>query len=263
MLVASFVLSNARAEVAWVDRPMVLDPFHARFETGVATARSRIAGAPHVGGGENFEAVLGLPVIAELGVRTGRRFDDESQAIGADSSARLFDHETSNVGGGRWANPELRLRMSLLDVAMQENEKVASFMLGIEARGVVPTTSSTRFTLSPGIPMRIVVPHRGRVDLGVFLPIRAEPDTPFTISVPVGFWSQRGDCFLGILGDLRFNRVSSATEKKMRFDYDTGVGVGCTIDRIVDVKTQIYLRRVTDVDWETIGLGLGVAFNVP
>jgi hypothetical protein len=108
------------AKNPWVERPLTLKEFHAEFNAGIGVGSGPSAnnGPQQLGAGSSFEGAVGLPFLGEIGVRSGYRFNNAGiaagQGIGADYYGRLFDHETSNVGGDPFANPEIRLRGNLI-----------------------------------------------------------------------------------------------------------------------------------------------------
>jgi len=240
----------------WVDRPMVLAPYHASFAVGVSRAELPTADGAAWGTGSNFEAVLGLPNLLELGVRTGVRANDVARAAGADRWARTFDHESSNLGGDELATPEIRLRGSLADF----HGVVA---VGVESRFIVARAEGTHFTVAPGIPLRIHLGEATRIDTGVFVPFRSTADAIVTVSLPVEVYFQLGDFFFGPATGVRYHRIDG-TPKTNRVDVPAGLALGWTLFRRLDLGAQLYSYRINDEEWKhTLGFGFGAQVTVP
>ena len=237
--IATSAIAHAEESPRWVQRPIVLGPSSARFDAGAASAHSAV--------GTSFEAAIGLPVLLELGVRIGDRPSTDARAASSDAYARLFDHETSNAGGAAISNPEIRARFSALDFG--------DVALAIEGRLVVPRAADTRWTISPGVPVRMRL-SQVRIDTGVFLPVRFTPDDKYTLDVPLTLWLQARDFIFGPITGVR------AT--KDRFDVAAGLGAGVTLFGALDLKAQAYSFRVNDADWKhSFGVGLGLGVTTP
>jgi hypothetical protein len=242
--------SPARAE-RWADRPLTLGPWQAAFDLGVGgTARGSAA--------TSLEWTLGLPLVAELGVRVGARVGD-ARLAGTDAYARLFDHETSNLGGDRWSNPELRLRGYLVDLRLVG--------IGLEMRLVAPAAEGSRATLAPAVPVRFRWGSRLRVDTGIFVPIRLGHELAYAISVPAEVWLQLGDAFVGPMTGVRFGHDAppfAAAPITNRVDVALGLGAGVALGRSWDLRAQIYTPRINDPDrGRFVGFGLGTEVRVP
>ncbi len=263
----TFVASagDARAEVPWVERPLSLKTLHAQIQAGVGFGQYPAIGGQKFGTGSNLEAALGLPFFGELSVRTGLGFGDAGRFSRADYYARLFDHETANAGNDAWANPEIRLRGTIVDLEV--------FAIGLESRFVAPLATGTNFSVAPGVPIMIRVPKLLRIDTGVFVPIAFNDQTEYTISIPAQLWIQVKDAFFGPMTGIRFNRVATttidlagakSTSTTTRTDIPAGIGGGYTIGGMLDLKAQIYMLRINDADWsKTIGGGIGVGLLIP
>jgi hypothetical protein len=265
--------SSDDTKKAWVNRPLALKDFHADFEAGLGfgqyTALSPCPNQPltvgcgtsqHFGAGSNLEASVGLPFLGDIGIRTGYRFGQDGINSGADYYARLFDHETANLGGDAWANPEIHLRSAFVDLPV--------FAIGFETRFIVPLANGSDFSAAPGLPIRIRVPDIARIDTGIYLPIEFSSDIAYTISIPAQLWIQIQDAFVGPMSGVRFNHLEACVNgncvASSRTDVPAGIGGGYTVGGILDIKAQLYTLRINDSDWSKfLGGGLGVGIVVP
>jgi hypothetical protein len=244
--------SAARAE-PWVDRQLTLGPWKASFDFGAGgTARG--------GAGTNVEWTLGLPLVAELGVRTGARFDGEARLAGSDAYARLFDHESSDLGAARWSNPELRLRAYMVDLRF--------VAIGLEGRLVVPAAQRSVAAFAPAVPVRFRWGHRVRVDTGLFVPLRFDRDLAYSISVPVALWIQLGDAFVGPMTGVRLGHdappFASTSAASDRVDVALGAGAGVALGARWELRAQIYSPRINDAErTRLLGFGLGTEVRAP
>ncbi len=259
------IAGDARAEVPWVERPLSLKTMHAQIQAGVGFGQYTAIDGQKFGTGSNLEAALGLPFLGELSVRTGLRFGDAGKFANADYYARLFDHETANVGHDAWANPEIRLRGTIVDLEV--------FAIGLESRFVAPLATGSNFSIAPGVPIMIRVPKLARIDTGVFVPIAFNDPTEYTISIPAQLWIQVKDFFFGPMTGIRFNRVTTTSvdlagvksnSSTTRTDIPAGIGGGYTLGGMLDIKAQLYMLRINGSDWsKTIGGGIGVGLLIP
>lgn len=237
-------------QAAWVDRPFILNPWTASANLGVAAAN--VSGSLSSASGANLEAAIGTPLLIELGFRAGVRPGDGAQAASSDTYARLFNHESTNLGGSTWANPEVRARASVL--------LIGDTTFGLEARFALPIASGTHFTASPGIPIRVDFPHHLRLDTGLHLLFEYLPNANYTLSAPVALWVQAGDFFVGPMSGVTYTRLASD-----RFDLMAGFGAGFTVARRVDIKAQVYspaLKLNADIG-QTLGVGVGMGVVFP
>ena len=272
-LVSSFVTAaalllatgEARAAKPWIERPLSLETLHAQIQAGVGFGQYTDLSGQKFGTGSNLEAGIGLPFFGELSVRTGYRFGLPGRAAQADYYARLFDHETANMGGDAWSNPEIRLRGSIVDL------EVAG--VGLETRFVVPLADGSNFSIAPGLPVVFRIPKLARIDTGIFVPIAFNDQTQYTISIPAQLWFQVDDFFFGPMTGIRYNRIATLTfdttgaqhsSTTTRTDIPLGLGAGYTVGGMLDIKAQLYMLRINDSDWsKTIGGGVGVGVLLP
>lgn len=260
-----FATGEARAEKPWIERPLSLETLHAQIQAGVGFGQYTDPSGQKFGTGSNLEAGIGLPFFGELSVRTGYRFGVPGRAAQADYYARLFDHETANMGNDAWANPEVRLRGSIVDL------EVAG--VGLETRLVVPLADGSNFSIAPGLPVVFRIPKLARIDTGIFVPIAFNDQTEYTISVPAQLWFQVDDFFFGPMTGIRYNRITTVSvdlsgartnSSTTRTDIPFGLGAGYTVGGMLDIKAQLYMLRINDSEWsKTIGGGLGVGVLLP
>jgi hypothetical protein len=262
--------ASASAADPWVERPLTLGTGKANIEAGMGLGNFVSPSGTKVGGGSNLEAAIGLPFFGELRVRSGFRFAHTPDPNSKDANyqlaqnntdyyARLFDHETANMGYGDWANPEISLHGSIVDA------EVAA--VGLETRVVIPIDSTSTWSVSPGLPLRFRIPKVARIDTGIFAPISVDNGTDYIISVPAQLWFQVDKAFFGPMSGFRYNHYSNFAAVafgRTRTDVTAGLGGGYTFVERIDVKAQVYVARINDSDWsKTLGAGLGVGFTIP
>jgi hypothetical protein len=256
---------------SFVDRPLTLRPFHFSADVGLGfgqgvTTTPDVQGNPtglaapavQVGWGSSLEAAVGLPFIGEVGLRVGVRFGqpgiDAGWGLGADHFARLFDPVVDEPGSSGVTNPELRFRGTLFDLKVVE--------LGLEARAIIPTASGSDFELTPGVPVRVHLPGKARIDTGVWLPIEFDSDASYTIDIPAQLFLQAGEAFFGPMLGFRFNHPGGSTDSTT--DVPAGIAGGYTLGGVLDLKVQVRTERINDVSWtKYIGGGLGVGLRLP
>ena len=262
------VTKNAAAE-PWIDRPISLPTLHASADLGLGfgqttTVDSNGKTGSSWGSGSNIEAAVGLPILGEVGVRTGLRFGDNGKASHADEYGRLFDKETNSTSAGNdsVANPEIYLRGTLLSLELVE--------VGLETRFTIPAADGSHFGWTPGVPVRIHLPHMARIDTGVYVPITFGDDTFYNVDIPAALWFQFDDLFVGPIAGLRFNHIphGDLTGDDNHADLRLGVGGGYTVAGFIDLKAQLYAASVNhapgNASWtDTIGFGFGVGIRVP
>jgi hypothetical protein len=273
----AFTLTLAAARVAraddgpknpWIERPLALKPLTAEIQAGVGVGQTYdpVSGHGGAGTGANLEAGIGLPILGDINVRTGYRFDSTGQAAGADFYGRTFDHQMilTQLGGDKFANPEIRWRNALVDA-----EVIA---VGLETRFLVPLADHTYFSASPGVPVRIRIPHLARIDTGLYVPIAFTDNIQYTFSIPAELWFQVKDFFFGPMTGFRFDHIETAiatvmgttTSSNNQVDIQAGLGAGYTLGGMLDLKAQVYTLRINDSNWaNTIGAGLGVGLLLP
>jgi hypothetical protein len=268
-LAAALQARVAAADDEFVDRPLTLPPLHMSADAGIGFGQGSapstfdaegnlLATGVKLGWGSSFEAALGLPLLGELGVRLAYRFGDDGVAagwgLGADHFARLFDPVVDEPGVSRFANPEIRLRGTLLDLRLVE--------LGLETRAIIPTDSTSDFELSPGVPVRVHIPGLARLDTGLWLPIEFNAAASYSIDIPAQLFFQAHDAFFGPMSGVRFNHPGGGTDSST--DIPAGIGGGYTLLDVIDLKVQVRTERINDVAWSKyIGGGLGVGLRLP
>jgi hypothetical protein len=291
---------EAPAAEPFVDAPLTLPPLHFSADAGIGwgtyqqvlaagtSLQNTAYGSTQVGWGTSLEAAVGLPFVGELGVRIGYRFGPNVvNAVGlsssasspagalanADQFARLFDPISSEPGQDAFANPEIRLRGSLIDLT--------AVQLGLETRFVVPTANGSFFATTPGIPVRVHVPGFLRVDTGLWLPITFGRDpidgslqATYSFQIPVQALFQVNSAFFGPITGIRYNILSPAGLSNT-VDIPLGVAAGYTLgggvdgegrrSLAVDLKVQLRTDRINDSTWasQSLGGGLGVGLRLP
>src|SRR5579883_1485549 len=264
-------LAAADDDKAYVDQPLTLRPLHFSAGAGIGFGQyesyttdamgNPVSTGNRAGVGSNLEVAAGLPFLGEVGVRTGLRFDDAARLGQADHFARLFDPIQSDPGTDTVANPEIRLRSTVLPLSVVE--------VGLETRFVIPTASGTSFGLTPGVPARIHLPHLLRVDTGVFVPMTFDAPFNYSIDVPAQAFFQVGSAFFGPFTGLRYNHRSFVDSSGNVQTDDTteipvGVGGGYTLAGMVDLVAQVRTESINSARWaKGIGGGFGVGLRFP
>lgn len=275
-----FASRSAHATPRWVDRLLTLPgPVAGTIDLGGSFAHSDADyGAPcgvcsYNGTGVNVEGVLGIASRVDLGLRVGfRGFTDgngvnEGAATDADAYGRFFD-QLAYYGGTTGyndvygpfavANPEFRVRVRILDVRHV-------FELGVEARAIFPFYQGTDFTQVIGVPMAAHLGRHVRIDFGGyshFTFVGGNRPVVATFDVPAAFWFQVHDrVFLGPMVNLRWysEDVYRNGYGPANVDVGLGFGLGVSLARFLDLKTQLYMPRVDDGVHE-IGVSVGVGF---
>jgi hypothetical protein len=246
-------------------------PLHFSADAGIGVAQyekfttdpmgNPVSQGNRAGGGTNLEGAIGIPFIGELGVRLGYRFDENGSHGQADHFARLFDPIVSNPGLDSFANPEIRLRSTVLPLEVVE--------VGLESRFVIPTASNSSFGLTAGLPVRIHIPHFLRIDTGPYLPMSFSSPLDYSVDVPVQAFFQVGDAFFGPFSGFRYNHHTYVDAFGMNqtddsTDIPVGVGGGYTLAGMVDLKAQLRTERINSGQWaKGIGGGIGVGLRFP
>ncbi|WP_394828446.1 hypothetical protein [Pendulispora albinea] len=278
---------SAYAADPWIARPLTLPPLHLSADVGLGFAQYRDGvnsdGTYNhsLGSGSNLEAAVGLPILGEVGVRTGARFGDGGKASGADAFGRLFDKQTVGQGPDTFANPEVFLRGTLLDLEM--------VAIGLDTRFVLPLASDTSTTVPgptpgttqklevndsyfswvPGVPVRVRIPNLARIDTGIYIPFQFAEKTIYAVDIPAHLWFQSGDIFFGPLVGVRFSHNPLVVGDEDKGDIRLGFGGGYTVAGFVDLKAQLYANSINHEpdkggSWtNTIGFGLGAGINIP
>jgi len=263
---------SAHAVEPWLDRPLTLPSLHASADIGLGFGQYQSGlydpvkdEAPHSwGSGASIEAAVGVPILGEVGIRTGLRFGDDGKASQADRFGRLFDKQTFNgraTGTDTFANPEIFLRGTLVDVNI--------VAVGLETRFSLPAADSTKFGWAPGIPVRIRIPNVARLDTGVYVPFVFDDKTIYSFDIPAHLWFQSDQLFFGPLVGFRFNHIpGSGDQSENEGTIRLGGGVGYTVLSFIDLKAQVYFDRVNkfqqgDNLGNMLGLGFGAGINVP
>jgi hypothetical protein len=259
---STFCASRSEAAPPWVDRPITLPRHDWSFDFGLGVSRALHRFDPDpfrrpTGFGLNFEMGVGITQHFELGVRTGARFGYDGRGTQADEAGRLFDRQTFATGTDPFANPELRLRGSLV------HERV--FELALEGRAVAPFETGTRFGAMFGMPMAFHFGHAVRMDLGIYVPVVFFDPPITTVSIPVDVWIQASRKFwLGPMAGVRFYDVGRDEYRyRRRTDFSVGFGIGYQVHRIVDLKAMALFPAVNHHDGtRDFSVGAGVQIRI-
>ncbi|HWL86578.1 MAG TPA: hypothetical protein VNO21_12295, partial [Polyangiaceae bacterium] len=162
--------------------------------------------------------------------------------------------------GDTFANPEIYLRGTLLSLEVVE--------IGIETRFTIPAANNSKFGWTPGVPVRVHIPHIARLDTGVYVPFTFADSTIYAFDIPADLWFPFGDAFFGPILGFRFNHLPNTADGDNHADIRLGVGGGYTVGGFIDLKAQIYAASINhnpgDQSWtNTIGMGFGVGIRIP
>jgi hypothetical protein len=249
---ALYAARPAAAAEPWVERPITLPRHVWSFDAGFALAHGPEPLLP-TGGGFNFDFAVGVTQHLELGFRSGVRFGlsrIDGRLVEADQYARLYDRETFGTGVTTLANPELRIRGSLVHFRV--------FELALEGRATLPFEDNTRPGLEFGVPMAFHFGHFVRLDTGVYVPVVFFDPIESAVSIPVQVWFQatRG-LFLGpITGANLHGRPLDAA-------IPLGFGLGYQFTNWLDLKTMVLFPNINEGDgihqW---ALAAGLQFRI-
>lgn len=269
-------LGETAAAEPFVDAPLTLPPLHFSADLGLGVGTFQNIGSTpagtagpaqppstQIGWGTNLEAAIGLPFLGELGLRLGYRFGQDGIAVGAnngagaDHFARLFDPILAEPSTRNADNLEVRLRGNVFDLKVVQ--------LGLETRIIIPTDTTSVLAFTPGVPVRVHVLGRVRVDTGLWFPIAlTQPTAGYSIDIPAQAFFQLGDApvWVGPLTGLRFNNPFASGSST---DIPLGIGGGYTVGGVVDLKAQVRTERINDSAWASqhLGAGFGVGLRLP
>jgi hypothetical protein len=257
-LAASLTLltSSASAAGPWVDRRITLPRHDWAFDFGLGLAHRNADPPidPPTGGGLNFEMGVGITEHLELGFRTGTRFGNDGRFTSADAAGRLFDRQTFGTRSESWANPEVRIRGSLVHGRVGE--------LALEGRAVLPFEAGSRFGAMFGMPVAFHGGHSVRVDTGVYVPVVFYDPTVNALSIPVDVWIQATHrLFLGPMTGVRFQ--NAFRNERGRTDVSIGFGLGYAVARMADLKTMIIFPRINeDAGARDFDVGFGIQIRI-
>jgi hypothetical protein len=279
---------DAGATPTWVDRLLTLPgPVAGTVDVGGALAYGEqdVMATPacgycgFFGTGLSVEGVLGIASRVDIGLRVGiRGFNDnlpgpinEGAVADADAYARPFDQvgfyggwDNVVYGDGPVSNPELRVRVRILHIRHV-------FELGVEARAILPFADGTVFTQVVGVPMALHLGRYVRFDFGAYnhFTFLGQPNPVgnqsllATIDLPAALWFQvHRRVFLGPMFGIRWYSQDVYSNGSRDFDVNLGFGLGVSLTRFLDLKTQIYFPRIEDgAQYWGAGVGLGFYFN--
>ena len=254
---STFCASRAGAAAPWVDRPITLPRHDWSFDLGLGVAH-RNAPDPFpqpTGVGMNFEFAVGILQHLELGVRTGARFGNDGRGTQADTAGRLFDRQTFATRGDPWANPEARVRGSLVHEPVVE--------LALEARAVLPFETGSRFGAMFGMPVAFHFGHSVRLDMGVYVPVVFYDPTVTAVSLPLDVWIQATRAlWLGPMTGVRFYDFNRGRDER-RTDVSLGFGLGYQVHRVVDLKAMALFPAINQTEGaRNFNVGFGVQIRI-
>lgn len=254
---STFCASRAEAAAPWVDRPITLPRHDWSFDVGLGIAhRNAPDPAPQpTGVGLNLEMAVGILQHLELGIRTGTRFGNDGRGTQADAAGRLFDRQTFATATDPWANPEARIRGSLV------HERVVE--LALEGRAVLPFESHTRFGAMFGMPLAFHFGHSVRLDMGIYVPVVFYDPTYTAVSLPLDVWIQATrNLWLGPMTGVRFEQFGRDREVR-RTEVSLGFGLGYQVHRVVDLKTMALFPAINETEGaRNFNVGFGVQIRI-
>ncbi len=254
ILIAISIASGARSAPPWVERPITLPRHDVSFDVGfglLSTAPPDPA-TRRTGPGLDFELGVGITQHLELGVRAGVRLGEQGTDLHGDEAGRIFDRQTFDGQYQRWANPEVRLRGSLLHGRVAE--------LALEGRLVLPFSGHLGALF--GMPLAFHAGNSVRVDTGVFVPVIFDEPTFTGFNVPVDVWIQATrTLFLGPMTGVRI--VDFGRQDRSRTDVSLGFGLGVALDRAIDLKTMGLFPRINgEGGARTFEAGIAFQFRI-
>jgi hypothetical protein len=245
----------AHAAPPWVDRHLTLPGGDWAFNFGLGIGHENPAPGGVTGAGVNMEMAVGLSDRIELGVRTGLRFgDDVERATEPDLYGRLFDREYFDGDGKTLANPELRVRGTLV------GGEGGVFELALEGRLIVPVEQNNAGAMF-GVPMMVHIGRRVRLDMGVYIPVVFRDPAPVAVDLPIDVWIQASPrVWLGPMTGITFTDVGRPPS---RADLSLGFGLGYEITHYLDFKTMLLFPEITNPDaGPSFGIGAGVEIRI-
>ncbi|MEO7091685.1 MAG: hypothetical protein ABI175_00455 [Polyangiales bacterium] len=253
----TFCASRAEAAGPWVDRTITLPRHDWSFDLGLGVAH-RNAPDPFpqpTGVGMNFEFAVAVIQHLELGFRTGARFGNDGRGTQADEAGRIFDRQTFGTRTDPWANPEARVRGSLVHGRVVE--------LALEGRAAFPFESGSRFGAMFGMPLAFHIDHSVRLDMGVYVPVLFYDPTITAVSLPLDVWIQATrNLWLGPMTGVRFEDFGRDREGR-RTDVSLGFGLGYQVHRVVDLKTMALFPGINHTEGaRNFNAGFGVQIRI-
>jgi hypothetical protein len=241
---AAFLAAPARVEATpYLFRSLTLPRGAGALDLGLGIGR--MPDPRWTGVGLNLELAVGVSSDFELGIRTGVRFGQEGRATRADAYGRTWETEHYGVGSEEWANPEVRMTLTVA--------RGTNVQLGLEGRAYLPVEDGTYFGIMIAMPLLLRIGSL-RVDSGLYIPIIfAEPRNFTTISIPLHLWLQASHGLW--LGPLLGLRVVDGGDNQ----YPLGFGLGLAISGSADLRTWILFP---DISGEAAARAFGFGFGL-
>ena len=252
----TFCASRAEAAPPWVERQLVLPRHDWSFDLGLGVAhRDFRAPDPPTGLGMNFEFAVAVIRHLEIGARTGARFGNDGRLVSADEAGRIFDRQTFGTRFDSWANPEVRVRGSLV------HERVVE--LALEGRASFPIETGSRFGAMFGMPLAFHIGHSARIDMGVYVPVVFYDPSLVAVSLPLDIWFQATrNLWLGPMTGVRFQEVGRDRDRRSTH-VSLGFGLGYQVHRVVDLKTMALFPAINETEGaRNFNVGFGVQIRI-
>jgi hypothetical protein len=245
VLAGSLLVARPAQAASFINRGLTLPS--STFELGLGLGLAHLDAIDYTGLGVNMELGYGLNQKLELRFRTGLRFGQDGRTTQADYFGHPVETESYNPGGESVRNPEIGLRLDLVNGGTAE--------LALDARIYLPIDGDFGFLF--GIPVALHLGSRARLDTGVFMPIILSDNTQVDISLPLHLWFRLdGGTFLGPMTGVVFHDGGSET-------IPFGVGFGTSLAYDADLRFWFLFPNIdnggADDYWGT-GVGLYVTF---
>ena len=248
-VLAGNLLGARPAEAAsFINRGLTLPG--GQFELGLGLGLAHADYGPttdYTGIGVNMELAYGLNHKLELRFRTGLRFGSEGRVTNADYFGHPVETESFNPGGGRLRNPEIGLRIDLVNGGTAE--------LAFDTRLYLPVDGEFGFLF--GIPVALNLGGRVRLDTGIFIPVIFYDNTQVDVSVPLHLWFRLdGGTFLGPMTGIVFHDGGGES-------VPFGIGAGTSLAYDADLRFWLLFPNIDDGaanDYWGTGVGLYVTF---
>jgi hypothetical protein len=245
-VLAGSILGARPAQAAsFINRGLTLPS--GQFELGLGLGLAHLDAIDYTGLGVNMELAYGLNQKLELRFRTGLRFGTEGRVTQADYFGHPVETESFNPGGGRLRNPEVGLRIDLVNGGTAE--------LALDTRIYLPVDGEFGFLF--GVPIALHLGDRVRLDTGVFIPIILYDNADVDVSIPLHLWFRLdGGTFLGPMTGIVFHDGGGES-------VPFGIGAGTSLAYDADLRFWLLFPDIDDGgadDYWGAGVGLYVTF---
>jgi hypothetical protein len=216
-------------------------------ELGLGLGLGHLDAIDYTGLGVNMELGYGLSSKLELRFRTGLRFGTEGRVTNADYFGHPVETESYDPGSETLRNPEIGLRVSLVDGGTAE--------LALDARIYLPVDGD--FGLLFGVPIALHLGSRVRLDTGLYIPMILADNKDVDISLPLHLWFRLdGGTFLGPMTGIYFHDGGGES-------VPFGIGFGTSLAYDADLRFWVLFPDIDDGradDYFGAGVGLYVTF---